>query len=203
MKAFRSDLRATGVTTMSKEAIAASGYHGRAARRCGTTSWPSGSQPVPSAFRARNSTSSRQPAASRARCRTRVIARAAVLAVGRRRGRSDADHRDRPPRAHDPCDFAAVIVAVQDELAADAADHRLERGGVGQALEAALGGERRMVDHHDAAQALRGRGRPAASRPWRSAPRPSVPVARKAARARRWSGRPAPPGRAGAASGRC
>ena len=46
-------------------------------------------------------------------------------------------HRDRPVGAGDARHLAAVIVAVQDELAADAADHRLEGGGIGQALEAA------------------------------------------------------------------
>ena len=81
-----------------------------------------------------------------------VVARAAVLAARRRRSRGDADHGHRPVRPVDARHFASVIVAVQDELAADAADHRLEGGGIGQALEVLLGGERRMVDQHDAAQ---------------------------------------------------
>ena len=63
-------------------------------------------------------------------------------------------HGHRPVGTGDARHFAAVIVAVQHELAADAADHRLEGGGVGEALEAALGGERRMMDQHDPAQAL-------------------------------------------------
>jgi hypothetical protein len=48
-----------------------------------------------------------------------------------------------------------MIVAVQDELAARPPDHRLEGGGIGQALEARFRGERRMVDQHDAAQPSR------------------------------------------------
>ncbi len=39
-------------------------------------------------------------------------------------------------RARDARDLAAMVVAVQHDLAADPADHRLEGGRVGQALEA-------------------------------------------------------------------
>jgi len=51
-------------------------------------------------------------------------------------------------------DLAAVIVAVQDRLAADPADHRLEGIGIGEMLPARLVGERRMMDQHDPAQPL-------------------------------------------------
>ncbi len=83
-----------------------------------------------------------------------VITRATVLAARRGRSRGDADDGHRPIGTGDARHFAAVIVAVQHELAADAADHRLEGGGVGEALEAALGGERRMMDQHDPTQSF-------------------------------------------------
>src|SRR5215468_5608121 len=152
MKALRSDLPATGETTMSEETIAVSGYHGERARSVegeravGLAACAIGAQGP--------NVDLQPPAVVLALDVNQVIARAAVLAVGRGRGRGDANHRHRPVGTGNAGDFAPVIVAVQDKLAADAADHRLEGGGIGQPLEAAFGRERWMVDQHDPAEPL-------------------------------------------------
>src|SRR5262249_325302 len=119
MKALRSDLPVTGETTMSEETIAVSGYHGERARSV------EGESAVGFAACAIGPQGPHidhhPPAVVLALDVNQVIARAAVLAVGRGRGRGDADHRHRPVGTGDAGHFAAVIVAVQDELAADAA----------------------------------------------------------------------------------
>src|ERR1700682_2096586 len=132
MKALRSDLPATGATTMSEEAIASS-YHGEG---------PAAVEhevAIGLAARAVRAQCAQfdadPPALVLALDVNQVVARAAVLAVRRRRGRGDADHGHRPVGPGDARHFAAVVVTVQDQFAADAADHGLEGSGVGQALE--------------------------------------------------------------------
>src|SRR5882757_8978422 len=129
MKALRSDLPSTGDTTMSGEAIASS-YHGEgpaavehevAIGLAARAVFAQGAQ-----FDADS------PALVLALDVNQVVARAAVLAVRRRRGRGYADHGHRSVGTGDARHFAPMIVAVQHELAARAADHRLEGGGVGQ-----------------------------------------------------------------------
>src|SRR6185312_703305 len=128
MKALRSALLSTRVTTISMEVMTTSMSRGavehqfavRLATVEGCVQCP---QLDPQA-----------PAIVLALDMNQVIARTPVLAVGRRRCRRHAQHRDRPGRALDARRFAAVIVPVQDELAADPADHRLEIGGVGEML---------------------------------------------------------------------
>src|SRR5260221_7610732 len=93
MKAFRSALPSTGVTTMSELAIAGSGYHGCGAATVehkvaiGLAAGHVGSQ--------RPNLNPQAPAFAVAFDVKQVIARAAVLALGRRRGRGHAQHRDR------------------------------------------------------------------------------------------------------------
>src|SRR5258707_6502055 len=146
MNALRSDLPPTGDTTMSGEAIASS-YHGKgpaavehevAIGLAARAVFAQGAQ-----FDAD------PPARVLALDVNQMVARAAVLAIRRRRRRGDADHGHWPVGTGDARHLASVIVAMQHELTADAADHRLEGGSVCQALEAALGGERRMMDQHD------------------------------------------------------
>src|SRR6266540_395633 len=116
MKALRSDLPATGATTMSEEAIACSSYHGE-----------------------RPATVEREPSVGLAACAigaqgaqfdvkspgcrfthdaNQMVAGAAVLAAGSRRGRGHADDRHGAVGTDDARHLAAMIVAVQDELAA-------------------------------------------------------------------------------------
>ena len=168
--------------------------------RCGTRAGHPVRIPRRRLRNARSSTPSRQPAAL-ALDANQMIARTAVLATGRGRSRSDADDGHRPVRAGDARHFAAVIVAMQDQLATGAADHGLEGGGIGEALEAFLGRERRMVDQHDPAQPLATESLNIPSA-LAICPSPSVPVARNAGLGTRSTGRPAPPARAGARSGR-
>src|SRR5216683_6646305 len=149
MNALRSDLPPTGDTTISGEAIASS-YHGKGP--AAVEHEVAIGLAALAVFAQCAQFDADPPALDLAFDVNQVVARATVLAVRRRRSRGDANDGHRPVRPGDACHFAAVIVAVQHELAADAADHRLESGGVGQALEAALGGERRMVDQHHAAQ---------------------------------------------------
>src|SRR5438552_12395554 len=152
MKAFRSDLPSTGETTMSEEAMTGSSYHGGRDRAVehqlsvGLTAAGIGLE--------RPYLDLELPAFALALDADQVIAGAAVLAVRRRRSRGHAQHGDRPSRTDDTRDLAAMVVAVQDGFAANAADHRLEGGGVGQVLEARLVEQGRMMDQHDAAEAL-------------------------------------------------
>src|SRR5260370_39440315 len=150
MKALRSDLPATGETTMSEGAMAASSYHGR---RDGA---------VEHQLAVRFATTGvglegpdldvEPPALAFALDTDQMIAGATVLAAGSGRGRGHSHHRNGPLRAGDARDLATMIMAVQDRLAADTANHRLEGSGVGQMLEARLVEQWRMMDQHDAAK---------------------------------------------------
>src|SRR5258708_36033215 len=136
MKALRSDLPSTGVTTMSEEAMPGSSYHGGRNRA------------VDHEFAVRLAAAGvglerpdlelERPALAVALDPDQVVAGTAVLAAGSCRGRGHPKHRHRPLRSGNARDLAAMVVTVQDRLAADSADHRLERGGVCQMLEARL-----------------------------------------------------------------
>src|SRR5262245_35077918 len=108
MKALRSDLRATGVTTMLEEDIARSSYHGE---RPATVERQNSVGFTAGAVRAERAQLDLE---APARCFTldanEMPARAAVLAAGRGRGRGDADHRDRPGWAGDARHLAAMVV---------------------------------------------------------------------------------------------
>src|SRR6266849_4936171 len=117
MNALRSDLPPTGDTTMSGEAIASS-YHGKgpaavehevAIGLAARAVFAQGAQ-----FDAD------PPTLVLAFDVNQVVARASVLAIGRRRSRGDADHGHWPVRSGDARHFASVIVPVQHELAARA-----------------------------------------------------------------------------------
>src|SRR5580704_4922542 len=151
MKALRSDLPPTGDTTMSGEAIASS-YHGK--RPAAVEHEAAIGLAARAVFAQGAQFDADPPALVLALDVNQVVARAAVLAVRRGRRRGDADDGHRPIRSGDARDLTSVIVAVQDELAACAADHRLEGGGVGQALEVLFGHERRLMDQHHSTEAL-------------------------------------------------
>src|SRR5258708_28342278 len=151
MNALRSDLPPTGDTTMSGEAIASS-YHGE--RPAAVEHEVAVGLAARAVFAQGAQFDADPPALVLALDVNQVVARASVLAVGRRRSRADAVHGHWSIGTGDPGHFAPVILAVQHELAAPAADHRLEGSGVGQALEVLLRRERRMVDQHDATQAF-------------------------------------------------
>src|SRR5882762_6127225 len=122
MNALRSVLPPTGDTTMSEEAIA-SGYHGEGpaavehevaiglAARAVCAQGAQFDADLPTLVLALDV--------------NQMVARAAVLAVRRGRSRGDANDGHRSIGPGDACHFAAVIVAVQHEFAADAVDHRL------------------------------------------------------------------------------
>src|SRR4051794_25798989 len=124
MKVLRSALPSTGVTTMSEFAMVGSGYH---VRRAGTVE-----HKVAIRFTAavvgpeRADLQLETPALAVASDAQQMIARPAILAAPRRGRRGDAQHRHRALRAGDARDLAAMVVAVQDRLAADPANHRLE-----------------------------------------------------------------------------
>src|SRR6266571_1033961 len=151
MKALRSDLPPTGDTTMSGEGIASS-YHGE--RPAAVEHEVAIGLAARAVFAQGAQFDADPPTLVLAFDVNQVVARASVLAARRRRSRGDADHGHWSVETGDARHLAPVVVTVQDELAADLADHRLEGGGVGQALEVPLGRERRMVDQHDATQAL-------------------------------------------------
>jgi hypothetical protein len=152
MNALRSALPTTGDTTISDEAIVSSTYHGSA----GATVED---QP---AVRLAAATGRRKPAYLDLEAPSlavavdvdQVIAGAPVLAARGGRGRADAEHRHRTVGTGYAGNLAAMIVAVQDGFAARAPDHCLEFGGVREMLPTRLVGERRVMDQHDAAQAL-------------------------------------------------
>src|SRR5438105_15237802 len=118
MKAFRSDLPSTGVTTMSEEAMTGSSYHGRRDRAV--------EHEVAVRLAAtgigleRPNLELESPALAFALDPDQVIAGASVLAAGSRRSRGHAQDRHRPLWAGNARDLAAMVVAVQDRLAAGA-----------------------------------------------------------------------------------
>src|SRR3990167_10936448 len=151
MKSLRSALVATGETTRSEGAMSVSTYHARD----GAPEHELAIEFAPGAIGTqRADVDAQAPSCRLTLDMDQVVARPAILAAGSRRSRGDADHRHWAGRAVDPRDFASVIVPVKDEFAADPPDHRLERRGIGQALEGRFAGERRMVDQHDAAEPL-------------------------------------------------
>src|SRR6476469_2770354 len=115
MKALRSALPSTGVTKMSEAAIGSS-YHGKAA---GTVEHEVALRHTTAVVIVeRPHLHCEPPARAIAVDVNQMIAGAAILAVARRRGRADAQHRDRPVRAGDAGKLAAMVVAVQYRLAA-------------------------------------------------------------------------------------
>src|SRR6516225_5011890 len=127
MKALRSDLPSTGVTTMSDETIGSS-YHGAldgAVEHQFAVRLAAGGICLE-----RADLQPKRPAGAVALDAKKMVTGAAVLAArcGRRRGHTD--HRHGPMGSGNARDLAAMVVTVQDRLATDAADHGLESGRV-------------------------------------------------------------------------
>src|SRR3954470_15984759 len=113
MKALRSDLPSTWVTTISEDAMTTS-----MSRWTVEHQFPVGLAAVEGCVQCPQLDAER-PAAIAALDVNQMIAGAAILAVRRGRSRGHADHRDRAQRPLDARGLAAMVVPVQDELAAD------------------------------------------------------------------------------------
>src|SRR5689334_13407419 len=124
MKALRSAFEATGEATMSEEAMILSTYHGCIGRT--VEDQPAIGLAAAAVRRERPNIDLEAPAARVAIDVDQVISRAPVFAVGRRRCRRNAQHGHGAVGTGNTRDLTAVVVAVEDRFAADAADHGLE-----------------------------------------------------------------------------